>query len=213
MMKQIERRTCARRAGVLGLVVLVSMLVPAPADATDTLRVSVSAPGVELHGNYGMHMVLSASGRFAAFAGPTNGFTPGDANGCMDVFVCDTRRDTLELASVDSTGVCGNAPSLWPSISANGRWVAFGSWANGLVADDDNGLNDIFVHDRKTGRTIIGSRSWLGSPVTSGDSLVPRIAANGKSVALLSYANDLVPGDSNGCMDVFLHEIPKQAWK
>jgi archaellum component FlaF (FlaF/FlaG flagellin family) len=105
--------------------------------------------------------------------------------------------------SVASDGTEGNGRSWAPSISADGRYVAFYSEASNLVPGDTNGRADVFVHDRLTGQT---TRVSVASDGTEGNgaSEFPRISADGRYVAFISDASNLVPGDTNGTGDIFV---------
>ena len=109
------------------------------------------------------------------------------------------------LVSVSSTGVQGNANSSPPSISIDGRYIAFESWADNLVDGDSNNAADIFVHDRQTGQTERVSVSSIGAQGND-SSYSPSISSNGRYVAFSSSADNLVDGDSNLYRDVFVHE-------
>ena len=117
----------------------------------------------------------------------------------------------LELVSVSSAGVQGDQDSQRPSMSADGRYVAFGSLAANLVPDDTNFSSDIFVHDRRTGRTQRISVSAAGVEGDRDSGLLngmggPSISADGRFVAFDSEATNLVPGDTNGTSDVFVKD-------
>jgi Tol biopolymer transport system component len=108
-------------------------------------------------------------------------------------------------ASVDSSGVHGNANSYEPSISADGRYVAFVSRATNLVPGDTNGQTDVFVHDRFTGTTTlvsVDSAGLQGNYVSDSSS----ISADGGFVAFVSGASNLVHADTNENWDVFVHD-------
>ncbi|MEW5986284.1 MAG: hypothetical protein AB1791_06590, partial [Chloroflexota bacterium] len=111
---------------------------------------------------------------------------------------------TTERVNVDSTGWPANGSSWEPSISGDGRYVAFSSSATNLVAGDTNQVTDVFVRDRTLGTT---SRVSVSSNGVQGNglSLHPAIAANGPIVAFVSEATNLVSGDSNGVKDVFVY--------
>jgi Tol biopolymer transport system component len=114
--------------------------------------------------------------------------------------------DTTRV-SVDSAGAEGNSNSESPSISANGRYVAFWSFASNLVPGDGNGTSDCFVHDRQTGLTTRVSVDSAGAEGNSGSSSSePSISANGRYVAFQSSASNLVAGDGNGVWDCFVHD-------
>ncbi len=105
-----------------------------------------------------------------------------------------------------TSGRAANADSRWPSISADGRLVAFESHAANLVPGDTNGSMDVFVHDTFTGRTEIVSVSDLGTQAND-TSWKPAISADGRFVAFTSLATNLVPLDANGEeSDVFVYD-------
>jgi len=112
---------------------------------------------------------------------------------------------TTTRVSVSSGGVQGNNVSNSPSISADGRYVAFQSSATNLVAGDSNGTADVFVHDRSTGQTTRVSVAGDGSQGNN-VSYNPRLSGDGRFVAFRSDATNLVAGDTNGVRDVFVHD-------
>ena len=107
--------------------------------------------------------------------------------------------------SVNSSGQEGNYLSANPSISANGRFVAFQSASTNLVSNDTKGFSDIFVHDLRTGETERVSVSSQGEEGNN-DSVNPSISADGRYVAFMSYASNLVDGDESGFQDVFVYD-------
>lgn len=110
-----------------------------------------------------------------------------------------------ELVSVDGGGVPGNAGSTFSALSADGRFVAFTSRASNLVPGDGNGTDDVFVRDRMSGtteRVSVGA----GGAEANAMSVAPAISGDGQVVAFVSSATNLVAGDSNGRLDVFVHD-------
>ncbi|MFO1049929.1 MAG: hypothetical protein U1E52_18765 [Geminicoccaceae bacterium] len=150
--------------------------------------------------------VISANGRFIAFNSSASNLVPHDTNHWEDVFVRDLGRGTTERISVSSAGAQGNSISDIPAISADGRFVAFSSLASNLVPGDTNGVSDVFVRDRQTGKT---RRVSVGQGGKQGNrfSNAPAISANGRYVVFTSSADNLVPGDTNGAGDVFVHDL------
>jgi Tol biopolymer transport system component len=169
-----------------------------------TERVSVDSGGAQ--GNGGSYApAISADGRYVAFDGSATNLVPGDTNGFSDVFLRDRQSGTTERVSISSGGVQGNGYSYFPSISADGRYVAFESSATNLVAGDTNAFVDVFVRDRLSGTTERVSIS-SGGVQGNGGSDAPSISADSRYVAFQSYANNLVLGDTNGFVDVFVRD-------
>jgi hypothetical protein len=129
---------------------LVGLGLCTTASAQVTQRVSVTSAGTEGNGQSGGYISgqrgnsLSADGRFVAFESEAINLVPGDTNNSRDVFVRDRQSGTTERVSVDSAGVQAVGTSGSPSISANGRYVAFWSGADNLAPGDTNGFSDVF---------------------------------------------------------------------
>ena len=141
---------------------------------------------------------ISGDGRFVAFYSQASNLVASDPNGTTpDIFVYDRESDTIELLTSG-----GNNTSFAPSISADGRYVAFYSNASNLVANDPNGVNaDIFVYDRDSGTTELLTSG------SDGANLNPSISADGRFVAFYSRASNLVPTDPNGITpDIFVYD-------
>jgi len=172
----------------------------------ETERVSVAGDGTQAN-DYSMDPSISADGRCVAFYSRATNLVSGDTNSRGDVFVHDRQTGQTTRVSVASDSTQGNALSLYPSISADGRFVAFASHANNLVSGDTNGGGDIFVHDRQTAQTTRVSVATGGVQGAGDDRCErPAISADGLYVAFNSYASDLVPGDTNGTYDIFVHD-------
>jgi WD40 repeat protein len=169
-----------------------------------TERVSVDSLGAQ--GNSRSYSAsISGDGRYVAFHSGSDNLVLGDTNGGFDVFVHDRETGITERVSVDSSGAEGTGPSYSASISADGRFVAFASGAPNLVSGDTNRSGDIFVHDRQTGGTERVSVSSSGGQVYNGSSSAS-ISADGRYVAFQSQSNNLVFGDTNQAIDIFVHD-------
>lgn len=162
-------------------------------------------------------MAISADGRFVAFYSEASNLVPDDTNGHpdlsdialyqlgADIFLRDLMLGTTTRLSVASNGAQGNENSWTVDMSSDGSVVAFVSEASNLVAGDVNWKADVFVSDQSTKTTTIaggaipGNASWnhLWRPAISGD---------GRYVALTALSPDLVPADTNGVMDIFVHD-------
>ena len=145
-------------------------------------------------------------GRYVAFESNATNLVPGDTMGFGDIFVHDRQSGDTERVSVDSMGNEADADSDTPSISADGRYVAFSSLATNLVTNDDNEQRDIFVHDRQTDVTERVNVSTAGDQAEERDSFGVNISADGRYVAFDSAAPNLVQGDGNDATDVFLRD-------
>ena len=186
----------------LSLVLVVSS---AAVQAGGTVRVAVDSAGAQ--GNSGSFVPsLSANGRVVAFASGATNLVAGDTNAATDIFVHDLKTGQTVRVAVDSAGGQGNDSSFVPSLSANGRVVAFASDATTLVTGDTNGNRDVFVHDLTTGQTVRVSVDSAGIE-GNGDSFSPSLSANERLVAFDSFATNLVPGDTNGAEDIFVHDF------
>jgi hypothetical protein len=170
-----------------------------------TRRVSIG--NAEQEGNdssYGHSM--SPNGRFIVFASASSNLVGADTNAASDIFVRDRHAGTTRRVSLSSGEIEGNASSDSPWISANGRLVTFSSNASNLVGDDSNGVGDVFVRNRETGRTKRISVSSTGGQA-DGESDDSMISADGRFVVFYSTATDLIPADDNGTADVFLRSL------
>jgi tricorn protease-like protein len=169
-----------------------------------TERVSVNTAGAEAN-DRSSGASLSADGRFVAFQSDASNLVAGDTNGWTDVFVHDRQSGTTERVSVATGGTEADNESAAPSLSADGRFVAFHSAASNLVAGDTNATSDIFVRDRMGGTTERVSVSTFGAEGNS-VSYHSLVSADGRCVAFISLASNLVAGDTNVIWDVFVHD-------
>ena len=151
-------------------------------------------------------VAMSSDGRYIAFASYANNLTPGDDNFSSDVFVWDATTKQLELVSADLGGTPAGDDSSGPTLSADGRYIAFASRAADLVSDDGNGVEDVFVRDMISNATEAASLAD-DEAASTGDSWEPTISGDGSLVAFTSAATNLVPGDANGRPDVYLRDL------
>ncbi len=163
--------------------------------------------------------VISADGRYVAFQSISGMLVPDDTNGSADIFVHDRENGSLKRVSIASDGAeasgcscswpdsCNGCEYHWvnshPSISADGRYIAFASYSYNLVDGDTPDTPDVFVHDQVTGETTLISRASDGNLGNAG-SWDPSISGDGNAIAFISKADNLVVGDTNGAQDVFV---------
>ena len=170
-----------------------------------TSRISVSSVGQQANAWSG-HACISADGMVIAFCSAADNLVAGDINGRFDVFVHHRVSGQTERVSLSSSGNEGNDGSYDPSLSHDGRYVAFLSLASNLVDDDLNGEVDAFWHDCQTGitqRASVADDGSEGNQFTSNG----MISYDGNLVVFRSLSDNLVPGDSNTAWDVFVRDI------
>ena len=170
-----------------------------------TTRVSVDSDGNEVNGASDF-ACISSNGLFVAFTSDASGLVTGDTNGRADTFLHDMVTGATTRVSVSSTGTEGNSDSYNnPSLSADGRYVAFRSLASNLVAGDTNATSDIFLRDTLNLTTTRVSVTSSGTGA-NGYSDYPNLSPDGRYVAFRSSASNLVSGDTNARDDIFLHD-------
>jgi hypothetical protein len=194
------------KAFVLAVIAGLQLYYTAAAAPTFE-RVSVASDGTQ--GNsFSSDAAITPDGRFVAFDSASTNLVAGDTNGRIDVFVRDRLTGITTRESVGSNGVQGNSTSLGPSISADGRFVSFYSFATNFVAGTTAAVSQVYVRDRLLGVTMLASASPSGSP---GDktsfSLSSSLSSDGRFVTFYSAATNLVAGDTNAKGDVFTREL------
>lgn len=177
---------------------------------------------------------ISGNGRYVAFVSQAINLVPGDTNLTPDVFVFDRKDRSIERVSIASDGTEGGAfsgdilPDSWaPSVDGSGRRVAFTTRAS-LAEVDNNQTGDVYVRDRKAGKTILVSIAVDGTAATSDClsvpfvsgcsnwlvtalSTAPSISADGRHVLFQSSANNLIEEDTNDSVDAFVRDLSKGA--
>ncbi|MEZ4670967.1 MAG: CSLREA domain-containing protein [Anaerolineae bacterium] len=169
--------------------------------------VSVSSTGEQANGIPGLRVVVSANGRYVAFDSEASNLVAGDTNNASDVFLRDRQTQQTTRVSVSSTGAQGVLQSEYPTMSDDGQFVAFMSYADNLVTGDGHSLGDVFVHNRSTGQTILIPNTL----VPDRSSELPVISGNGAYITYGSYATNLVPGDTNDAYDIFVARLAAYA--
>ncbi len=152
---------------------------------------------------------ISEDGRFVVFLSFSDNLVPGDTNQAGDVFLRDRQLSLTERVSVSSSGAQAayTGPTIIvPTVSANGRYVCFNSWAVDLVPNDTNMVADIFVRDRWKGITELVHMSSSGIQANNWANSAS-MTSNGRYVIITSRADNLTSTvDTNLDWDVFLHD-------
>ncbi|PYJ56499.1 MAG: hypothetical protein DME24_22060 [Verrucomicrobia bacterium] len=172
-----------------------------------TTLVSVNQTGVGGGNGNSVSPAASTDGRYVVFESEASNLVANDTNGVSDVFMRDLQTGTTTLVSVNSAGTGGNGASTSPLISPDGRYVAFVSAAGNLVANDTNNANDIFVRDLQNNTTTLVSVSMDGATSGNGGSDWPTMTPDGRWVAFVSKATNLVAGASNNLGDIYARDL------
>jgi Tol biopolymer transport system component len=198
--------------------VLALALVPALASAAvdDTILAGRAGglPGVAANGDIGPRPAVSADGRFVAFTSNADNLSTEDNDSVWNVFVRDTQPPIGELPNTilvsratGPSGAAANGTSFTPSISADGRFVAFSSIATNLSDEDLDLTRDIYVRDTLMDTTTLVSRAdGLVGAAAATDSLHPSISATGAQIAFQSAADNLSLEDTDGTSDIFIRD-------
>jgi Tol biopolymer transport system component len=157
---------------------------------------------------------VSADGKAVVFTSGADNLVKADTNGLLDIFVhtlADHRTTRVSVGADGQQATGGGTDNQQgasePSISANGRYIAYQGYAlKGLVKQDTGVTNQVYAYDRATGRTQLVARTVDGG-VTSGDSGTATISPDGRYVAFQSYDDQLVTGDTNAQPDVFVRDL------
>src|SRR4051794_34089659 len=169
-----------------------------------TDRVSVGSHGAQGNGS-SFEAGISDDGRYVAFTSGASNLVPGDTNDSFDVFVRDRLKGITERVSLGPKGVQANDSSLAAAISGDGHVIVFQSSATNLAPGDTQGLRNIYRRDLRTGRV---ERVSDGPDGAIGDSecFSPSVSRDGRYTAFSSDSSNLVPDDTNGRSDVFVHD-------
>ena len=204
LLTKVKRNCLAIAAGVV--------LIAAPHLCAGPVQpASARNPGLPLPvgGNAdSVSPAISADGRFVLFSSSANNLVSGD-NGQLglDIFLRDRASNTTVLVSANFSGTGGgNGNSICGQVSTNGRYVVFQSDATDLLPGDTNGVSAIVVRDLQTGSNILVSVASDGG-WANGASTDPVMTPDGRYVAFISAATNLVAGDTNGALDVFVRDL------
>lgn len=202
------------REVLLGL--LVSTTLPVAGGGISPISI-VNTPAVAPSGGSGDSLapIISADGRYVLFASSANNLTlnnsvnptPSPMPPVMNIYLRDRLKQTTTLVSVSADGNgAGNGDSIPTGISTNGQFALFESAANNLVANDSNGVNNVFIRDLVANVTTLVSVSTNGG-AANGTSRSSVMTPDGRYVAFVSAASNLTAGDTNGIPNVFVCDL------
>lgn len=150
---------------------------------------------------------MSEDARFVVFSSTATNLVSGDTNNSQDVFLRDRQLAKTIRISVSEAGTEGNSNSNSPSISCDGRYIAFRSDGTNLVSGDTNGQTDVFLLDRITDELkniTLSGNGYSGYPILSCD---------GSYIVFYSEATNIVSGDTNGKSDHFLYNVEQNSFE
>ena len=199
-----------------GLVIVLGIITPGVLSAATQLVSPIGSavtPPAGGNGDSGLS-IISVDGRFVLFASTADNLVLSNNGsgvpGPMNVFLRDRTNGTTTLVSVNLAGTGGgNGDSFPTGLSSNGRYALFESSASNLVAGDTNNANDIFVRDLIIGTTTLVSASMNGG-IDNGVSRNSVMTPDGRYVAFVSTATNLVAGDTNSIPDIFVRDLQTQ---
>ena len=172
-----------------------------------TTLVSVDPAGANSSDNSSFEATISGNGQFVAFSSSADNLQATPTNGSTEnIFKRDLQGATTTLVSVNNAGTAGGgSDSFLPTISADGRFVAFGSGAQDLIAGGSNNQENVFVRDTQAQTTALASVNGVGTNGGNGASYTAIISSGGQGLAFESNATDLGSGvaDTNGILDIF----------
>lgn len=186
-------------------------------ESSPEFRIASLSDNGDLANSVSREADISSDGRFVAFRTQSENLVDLNGDGIYDdfafgfrssryrIYVHDSLTRTTELISVGNDGDDGSNHSFYPSISADGRYVAFMT-TNNLLEKDTNGVADIYIRDRQTKHTVLASVSE-SEEIANGASNFPRISSDGTWVAFESDATNLTPDDTNSISDIFIRQV------
>lgn len=151
---------------------------------------------------------ISHDGRFVVFESWASNHVPNDNNNDVDVFLRDRLLATTELLSIATDGTQGNNGSIRPTVSDDGRFVAFivAAANTTVIPGDNNGAHDLVLRDRQLGVTRLVSRAYDGTQADN-TSHQPRISGNGEVIVFQSTATNLVAAGSDGRENIYVYDF------
>ncbi|MER6121623.1 hypothetical protein ABT173_02760 [Streptomyces sp. NPDC001795] len=172
-----------------------------------TVRVDRGPDGTGSNGCTGIDPIISADGHYAVYSADSTNLVRGVRDGRSHIYRTDLRTGETVLVSAAKDGTPGNGDSMRPTLSADGRYVAFATSADNLVTGGAPATTwNTVVRDMVTGtvvRTSAAGDGTLGNAASDGT----QISADGRYVTFFSNADNLVPDDTNKKVDEFLHDL------
>jgi hypothetical protein len=186
----------------LGAALLVAAVGSSMAGVTGMTRASVDASAAQANGA-SSNSVITPDGRYVAFQSAASNLVSGDTNGLTDIFRKDLVTGDVVRASLANDGSQANGGSSQPSISDDGRFVAFQSGANNLVTGDTNGSTDVFIRDLVNNTTQVCTVSSTGVLADFGGEQ-GFVSGDGNKVIFLSSSSNMIPSDTSRAWNIYM---------
>jgi len=176
--------------------------------ATETLvKVSEDATGTVEASSAVLDYSVSDDGNLVTFSTAATNLDANDATGGIDVYLKNMTTGAVTLVSEETGGTAdGTLDSLHPTITGDGQYIIYSSWADELVAGDTNMLQDIFIYRVSDGVTTRASVDSAEAQSAGGNSYEPGVSSNGQFIVFQSDATNLDGTDVGGFSDVFLRD-------
>jgi Tol biopolymer transport system component len=152
-----------------------------------------------------MEPAISQGGNWVAFSSSSTNLVPTDSSPMRDIFLWNRGSNVLQRVTETAQGRDANSASYLPKLNADGHYLVFRTYSTNLILDE-NGYGDIYLYDRIADTFEIASLTSSGQQALTGSSDEASISADGRYIAFRSSASDLVPGDTNGSMDIFIRD-------
>ncbi|MDH3713614.1 MAG: PQQ-binding-like beta-propeller repeat protein [Gammaproteobacteria bacterium] len=184
---------------------------PGSTAAMTLTPVSINLSGTATGDRFSDSPATSGDGRYVVFRSQATDLVPGVTAAVYQVYWRDRESGTTRLVSLAPDGVTpGNFGSGLPSVSDDGRYVAFVSASTNLVASDGNGFNDVFVRDMTLETTVLASHASADPGGADASSLNPQISRNGRFVYFTSRATNIAGDHTDSLEDIFRYDIAAQ---
>ncbi len=179
-------------------------------DSSSIQVVNISNDGIMADADGAFPGSISADGGLVVFQSAATNLVANPENqwtGSIRPYLRDIENQQTSILQPQDSPIEGSAQFL--KISADGRFIAFMSDSDNIVSGDTNGLWDVFVYELATGNTSLVSIASDGGQANKA-SWVFGISGDGRYVLFASDADNLVPSDTNGKRDLFVHDRETQ---
>ena len=174
-------------------------------DTEETILISKSSTGV-LWNNNSTNAFISWNGKYIVYESDSDNLVESDTNEKRDIFLYNIETQETTLINKSTSWIQANSYSYAPTISWDGKYIVYYSYATNLIEWSLNGFANIFLYNRETEETSLISKTSSGE-LWDGYSYFPYISSDGKFITFYSYASNFVIWDTNSISDIFVYNI------